>query len=208
MLRALPFDFRADPATYDIADQFMFGSAFLVNPVTTPMYFAASSTALDGVPKTRSVYLPAGADWYDFWTGQRYAGGQTICADAGLDTMPLYVRSGSIVPIGPNITYADEQPNAALELHIYPGHDGNFTLYDDEGDNYNYERGHFATIHISWDETKRRLTLHERQGSYAEMPSSREFRIVMGDAPYNHYSVLVSVAQTVQYDGREISIDL
>ena len=103
MLRALAFDFRADPATYDIADQFMFGPAFLVNPVTEPMYFAAGSTVLDGVSKTRPVYLPKGSDWYDFWTGQRYAGGQTIYADAALDTMPLYVRSGSIVPIGPDI---------------------------------------------------------------------------------------------------------
>jgi len=124
MLRALPFDFRADPATFNIADQFMFGPAFLVNPVTKPMYFAADSTVIDGVAKTRPVYLPAGSDWYDFWTSQRYAGGQTICADAVLDTMPLYVRSGSIVPIGPDMMYADEQPNAPLELRVYPGQNG------------------------------------------------------------------------------------
>ena len=122
--------------------------------------------------------------------------------------MPLYVRGGSIVPIGPNITYAGEQPNSALELHIYPGHDGNFTLYDDEGDNYNYEQGHFATIRISWNEANRRLTLHERQGFYSEMPSSREFRIVMGDVPNNHSSALVSLNRTVLYEGQEISFDL
>src|SRR5450432_67228 len=110
MLRALPFDFRADPATYNITDQFMFGPSFLVNPVTEPMYFAAGSTAIDSVSETRPVYLPAGADWYDFWSGQRYAVGQTIYADAALDTMPLYVRSGSIVPIGPDIAFADAQP--------------------------------------------------------------------------------------------------
>jgi len=208
MLRALPFDFRTDPATYNIADQFMFGPAFLVNPVTKPMYFAADSTVIDGVPKTRPVYLPVGSDWYDFWTGQRYVGGQTICADATLDTMPLYVRSGSIVPIGPDITYADEQRNAPLDLRIYPGQSGSFALYDDEGDNYNYEQGHFAMIRLSWDETTRRLTLHDRQGNFPGMPISRVFRIVIGDSPYNHLSSEASSARTVLYEGQEISIDL
>ncbi|MEP7288341.1 MAG: TIM-barrel domain-containing protein [Chloroflexota bacterium] len=208
MLRALPFDFRTDPATYDIADQFMFGPAFLVNPVTQPMYFAAGSTALEGVSKTRPVYLPAGADWYDFWTGQRYAGGQTIVADAELDTLPLYVRSGSIVPISPDIQYAVEQPNSPLELRIYPGQDGSFILYDDEGDNYNYEQGHYAMIHISWHEETRRLTLMERQGSYPEMPPSREFQIVMGNSPYNLLPLKGTPVRTVLYEGQEISIDL
>ena len=206
LLRALPFDFRADPATYNIADQFMFGPAFLVNPVTTPMYFAAGSAAIAGVAKTRQVYLPSGSDWYDFWTGQRYAGGQTLCADATLDILPLYVRGGSIVPIGPEITYADEQPNATLELHIYPGQDGRFTLYDDEGDNYNYEQGHFATIRLSWDEVTRRLTIHDRQGHYPGMPTAREFRIVVG-GPYNPLSSEASSGLTLRYEGREIRVD-
>jgi alpha-D-xyloside xylohydrolase len=208
MLRALPFDFRDDPATYDIADQFMFGPAFLVNPVTQPMYYAAGSTVLDGVPRTREVYLPRGADWYDFWTGRRYAGGQTICAEAALDTMPLYVRSGSIVPIGPDKQYADEQIDAPLELRIYPGQSGSFMLYDDEGDNYNYEQGHFAMIRLSWDEAARCLTLHARQGSYSGMPASQEFRIVMGDSPYNGPPSEGSSARTMLYDGREISVEL
>jgi alpha-D-xyloside xylohydrolase len=208
MLRALPFDYRADPATYDIADQFMFGPAFLVNPVTKPMYYTAGSTALDGVSKTRSVYLPMGSDWYDFWTGQRYAGGQTICADAALDTIPLYVPSGSIVPIGPEIRYADEHPHASLDLCIYPGQSGRFTLYEDEGDNYNYEQGHFSMIRVSWDEATRRLTLHDRQGSYPGMPNSREFRIVMGNNTFDNAALEASSARIVLYDGREISIDL
>ena len=207
LLRALPFDFRADPATYDIADQFMFGPALLVNPVTKPMYFSAGSTPIAGVSKTRPVYLPAGSDWHDFWTGQRYAGGQTICADAALDRIPLYVRSGSIVPIGPDITYADEQPNAPLELHIYPGQDGSFTLYDDEGDNYNYEQGQFATIRLSWDDAARHLTLHDRQGSYPGMPASREFRIVLEDDANKLPSSDGSSIRTVLYEGHEISID-
>jgi alpha-D-xyloside xylohydrolase len=208
MLRSLPFDFRADPATYDIADQFMFGPAFLVNPVTTPMYFAPESSVIDNVSKTRLVYLPKGADWYNFWTGQCHAGGQTIQADAALDILPLYVRSGSIVPIGPDITYADEQPNAALDLRIYPGQDGNFTLYEDEGDSYNYEQGNFAMTLISWDESSRRLRLHERQGSYPGMPVARRFRIVMGDTPYSHASSQGTPMRTVLYEGLEIRIDL
>jgi alpha-D-xyloside xylohydrolase len=207
MLRALPFDFRADPATYNISDQFMFGSAFMVNPVTTPMYYTPSSTAIEDMPKTRSVYLPLGSDWYDFWTGQRHAGGQTICADAPLDIMPLFVRSGSIVPVGADITYADEQPNAPLELHIYPGQNGSFTLYDDEGDNYHYEQGHFAMIRISWDDTAHRLTLHDRQGSYAGMPDAREFRIVIKDVTNTSTLSEATSTRTVLYEGREISID-
>ncbi len=208
MLRALPFDFRTDPAIFDIADQFMFGPAFLVNPVTEPMYFAAGSTVLDGVSKTRLVYLPKGGDWYDFWTGQRYVGGQTICADAVLDTLPLYVRGGSIVPMGPDITYADEQPNAPLELRIYLGQDGTFTLYDDEGDNYNYEDGHFSLIRLTWDDAAGRLTLHNRQGSYPGMPGSREFRIIVADGTNKFLSSDGSLPRIVHYEGQEIGIDL
>ncbi len=208
MMRALPFDFRCDPNTYNISDQFMFGPALLVNPVTRPMYYTVASTKLNGVSKSRSVYLPKGADWYDFWTGKHHTGGQMIVADAPLDTMPLYVRSGSVVPIGPDIAFADEQTNARLDLCIYPGQSGSFTLYDDEGDNYNYEQGHFAMLRLSWDDATRRLTLHDRQGGYPGMPSSREFRIVIGDGPYNHPLSETSSARTIRYEGQEITIDL
>jgi len=208
MLRALSFDFRADSAASTITDQFMFGPALLVNPVTKPMYFTAGSTPLNGEPRSRHVYLPKGSDWFDFWTGQRYAGGQTVCADAPLDTMPLFVRSGSIVPMGPAITYADETPHAAIDLHIFTGQNGSFTLYEDEGDNYNYEHGAFSIIPISWDETARRLTLHERQGSYSGMPVSRQFRIVAGAVPYTPLPAEVTPQRIIHYEGQVISIDL
>ena len=208
MVRSLPFDFMADPTTYDIADQYMFGPAFLVSPVTKPMYFGSGSTPLNSVSRTRSVYLPWGSDWYDFWTGEHNAGGQAISAQASLEIMPLFVRSGSIVPIGPAITYADEQPNAPLELRVYPGENGEFILYDDEGDNYNYEQGHFAMIRFSWDHVRRRLTIHDRQGSYPGMPPSREFRIVQGNTPYNPLAAETTSAQTVVYEGQEISVAL
>ena len=201
-LRALAFDFRTDPASYDVADQYMFGPALLVNPVTRPMYFGASSTVLEGVSKTRPVYLPVGSNWYDFWTGKRYAGGQTIMADAPLDTMPLYVRTGSIVPLGPDIQHTAEGVNAPLNLYIYPGQDGHFTLYEDEGDNYNYEQGMFACIPLDWDDQNRKLTIGARQGSYPGMPTSREFRLIM---------VSENSAQpgdAIVYSGQEMSIDL
>ncbi len=208
MLRALPFDFRADPATYNIADQFMFGPAILVNPVTQPMYYTAGSRVVEGVSKTRPVYLPLGTDWYDFWTGQRYTEGQTVTADATLDIIPLYVRSGSIVPVGPEIMYADEQPNSTLDLYIYPGQNGSFTLYEDEGDNYNYEQGHFATIRLSWDESAQRLTLHDREGGYPGIPGIREFRVCVVNGPYNPLAASSPLARTVLYEGRETTIDL
>jgi alpha-D-xyloside xylohydrolase len=160
----------------------MFGPALLVNPVTKPMYYGPNSALLSCAEKTRPVYLPAGSDWYDFWTDERYAGGQTLNAHADLETMPLYIRAGSIVPLGPNICYTDEQPQAMVELRIYPGQDGVFTLYQDEGDNYNYEKGFFATIQLRWEDKNSRLIFEKRQGNYAGMSDTLEFSIsVVGE---------------------------
>jgi alpha-D-xyloside xylohydrolase len=200
MLRALPFDFRYDPAVYDVADQFMFGSALLVNPVTQPMYYTRDSAPLADIPKTRSVYLPAGTEWYDFWTDQRYQGGQTIEANAPLEVIPLYVRAGSIVPLGPYRQHVDDQPEAPIELHIYPGSNGSFLLYEDEGDNYRYEQGAFATILIEWDNAARRLTLGQRLGQYPGLPEHREFHLLLHDVK--------SGERRVQYGGQSIVVDL
>jgi alpha-D-xyloside xylohydrolase len=198
MLRALPFDFRHDANTYAIADQFMFGPALLVNPVTRPMYYGVGSRELEDISKTRPVYLPTGSDWYDFWTLQRYAGGQTLMAYAALDTMPLYVRTGSIVPVGPDVHYTDERPEATIELRIFPGQDGSFTFYEDEGDNYNYEHGAFATTVMRWDDTRRQLVLEPRAGAYPGMRETRAFQIVLADQPDT---------RTIIYDGTRIVID-
>jgi alpha-D-xyloside xylohydrolase len=179
LLRALAFDFRHDPQVYDIADQFMFGPALLVNPVTTPMYYTSDSTPLEGVAKTRKVYLPQGCDWYDFWTGERYAGGQTIEADAPLERLPLYVRSGGILPMGPVAQYAGEHPDAPYEVRIYPGTDGVFTLYEDAGDSYDYEQGAYARITLRWDDAAGTLTIEERQGAFPGMVAERDFRLVV-----------------------------
>jgi len=181
MIRALPFDFRSDPATYNISDQFMFGPALLASPVTKPMYYGPNSVPLTGVEKTRPVYLPAGSDWYDFWTGERYVGSQTLSAYADLETMPLYVRAGSIIPFGPDIFHTNE-PQAMVKLRIYPGQDGTFTLYQDEGDNYNYEKGFFTTIQLRWEDKNRRLIFEKRKGKYPGMSKTLEFRIsVVGE---------------------------
>jgi alpha-D-xyloside xylohydrolase len=201
MLRALPFDFREDPSTYNVNDQFMFGPAFLVNPVTKPMLYAAGSTPLEGVSQTRPIYLPAGADWYDFWTGQKYTGGQTLLADAPLDRLPLYVRAGSIVPMGPRRQYVDDQSDTPLELHIYPGRDGAFLLYEDEGDSYNYEEGAFSTIPIYWQDATQQLTIGERSGSYPEMAEKREFHPVLHGEGFGP-----GIQKQVTYEGKPIII--
>jgi alpha-D-xyloside xylohydrolase len=169
ILRMLPFDFRADPNTYGIRDQFMFGPSFLINPVTHPMYYGPNSTALQFTEKTRSVYLPAGSDWFDFWTGQCYSGGQTVIANASIDTLPVFIRSGSIIPLGPDIQYAEETVEAPLVVKIYTGCDGHFTLYEDEADSYNYEKGSYAMIEIDWVDKSRCLMIGERRGSYPGM---------------------------------------
>jgi alpha-D-xyloside xylohydrolase len=179
MLRALPFDFRNDPVTYDLGDQFMFGPAFLVNPVTRPMYYTVGSVPLTNVKRTRWVYLPAGSDWYDFWTDRYFHGGQTIEAEAPLDKIPLYVRAGSIVPLGPHRQHVNDQPGAPIELHVYLGNDASFLLYEDEGDGYGYEDGAFSTIEITWEDTARRLILGKRNGQYPGMPAQQEFHIVL-----------------------------
>ena len=208
MMRVLPFDFCHDPNTYGIDDEYMFGPVFLVCPVTQPMYFAANSTPLEGVEKTRPVYLPSGGDWYDFWTGQRHAGGQTLSADAPLETMPLYVHAGSIIPVGPRIQFTGDQPDAPLELWVYPGQDGAFTLYEDEGDNYNYEQGSFATIRMEWNDNARQLTLADRQGGYPGMQISRAFRVVIAEGkPFDPLAMEIQ-AREIFYDGKRMVIDL
>ncbi len=172
------------------------------------MYFTANSAPLEGVEKTRPVYLPSGSDWYDFWTGKRSAGGQTILADAPLEMMPLFVRSGSIIPIGPQIQFTGDQPHASIELWVYPGQDGAFTLYEDEGDNYNYEQGSYATIRITWNDGARQLTIHPRQGNYPGMPAGRVFRVVIASGEGFDPLAEEPNIREVYYDGSRTIVDL
>lgn len=165
LMRPLVMDFREDPRADNIGDQFMFGPAILVNPVTE-----AGATS-------RRLYLPQ-ATWFDFWTGVAQPGGRSIEAPAPLDRIPLEVRAGSIVPLGPDIEYADQKPADPIELRIYPGADGDFSLYEDAGDGYAYEQGQHATIPIHWDDAARTLTIGARQGSFPGMPAARTFDVV------------------------------
>ncbi len=165
--RPLVMDWRTDPKTWNIGDQFLFGPAILVNPV------------LQADATERSVYLPASPRWYDFWTGATWKGGQQIEAAAPLDHLPLFVRAGSILPLASGLEYADQNPEGPIELRIYPGADGSFQLYDDSGDGYGYERGEHAVIPIRWNDATHSLTLGARAGSFPGMASTRQFRLVL-----------------------------
>lgn len=195
IMRALVMDFPDDPQVLGIGDQFLFGPALLVNPVVRQ---GATS---------REVYLPAGADWYDFWTGERLAGGQNLEAAAPLESMPLYVRSGSILPFGPELQYTSEQPADPLTIWVYAGADAEFELYEDEGVNYNYEKGTFATIPLRWDESAATLTIGTRTGSFPGMLEEREIRVVVvsAEAPLGH-TPTPEVSQSVHYSGEGIAI--
>ncbi|MES1200919.1 MAG: TIM-barrel domain-containing protein [Pseudomonadota bacterium] len=188
MMRPLVMDFTADPLALSVTDEFMFGPALLISPVTTPR------------AQSRTVYLPAGATWYDFRSNSTYAGGTTVDAEAPLNHLPIFVRAGSILPIGPDVQYADEQTNAPLQLRIYRGGDGAFTLYDDAGDGYGYEHGQRATIALQWDDAHQILRLGARQGTYPGMARERVFNIVWID-PHG-----VSAPQRVSYSGRALTL--
>src|SRR5450755_511659 len=164
-MRPLVMDFRTDERAQNIGDQFMFGPAFLVSPVTEP---AAA---------TRQLYLPD-AKWYDFWSGTPVAGGRMIEAPAPIERLPLYVRAGSILPLGPEMEWSTERAADPIELRIYPGADGDFTVYEDENDNYNYEKGKYATIPMHWDSEKSTLTIGDRKGDFPGMLKQRTFRVI------------------------------
>jgi len=169
MLRPLMMDFGDDTNALDVGDQFLFGPEIMVSPVTR-----AHAT-------TRSVYLPGHGDWYDFWTGKRMTGGQRIEAASPVETLPLFVPAGTILPLGPVVQYVSEKPADPVELRIYRGADGAFLLYEDQGDNYNYEKGAFATIPLTWIEASGTLTIGGRNGKFPGMLKERTFRVVFVD---------------------------
>ena len=182
MLRSLMFDYADDPNVKNISSQFMLGRAFLVCPVTKPMYFEANSKPID-VPKTQQCYLPSSASWVDFWTGKQYCGGQYVEAQAPLDQMPLYVRAGAIIPMAHGLQYACQESTKPMEIKIYKGADGHFTLYEDEGNGYQYEQGAYSAISFEWQESTGVLTIGQRKGAgYRGMAQQRNFLITVGEA--------------------------
>jgi alpha-D-xyloside xylohydrolase len=193
-MRPLAMDFRNDTRALNVGDQFMFGPALLVSPVTEPG------------ADTRRMYLPK-TTWYDFWTGRKSTGGTTISAPAPLDRMPLFVRAGSILPLGPELQYAVEKPADPVELRVYRGADGTFTLYEDENDGYNYEKGAYATIPMQWNEASQTLNIGDRKGSFPGMLQSRTFRIVfVADGHGVGIEPSERSDKTVTYEGKAISV--
>jgi alpha-D-xyloside xylohydrolase len=178
MMRALVMDFPKDKLALDINDQYMFGKSLLVCPVTKAMYSKDSKEDFS-ITGTKELYLPKGADWFDFWTGDKYTGGQKISREAPVDIIPLYIKAGSIMPYGPRVQYATEKKWDNLEIRVYEGANGVFNLYEDENDNYNYEKGAYSIITFAWDNTKRSLTIGDRKGSFPGMLTDRKFNIVL-----------------------------
>ena len=218
-MRPLFADFAADKCVWDMTDEFLFGRSILAAPILTPQYTEEKivredamtgwdrKTVSDGSPagaidwtaaKTATKYLPKGAVWYDFWTGKRYKGGQDITIGTSLDRVPMFVRAGAILPLGPEMQYVGEKKWDNLEIRIYPGADGSFTLYEDEGDGYNYEQGVYATIPFHWNDRSRTLTIGQRKGVFPGMMQQRQFTIVMPDG----------TSSTVSYDGKEQQLSL
>ena len=218
-MRPLFADFAADKKVWNITDEFMFGRSILAAPIVNPQYTQEKiirtnemtgwdrQTVSDGsavgavdwsATKTATKYLPKGATWYDFWTGKQYKGGQTLTLETTFDRVPMFVKAGSILPLGPEMQYVGEKAWDNLELRVYPGANGSFTLYEDEGDGYNYEKGIYSTIEFQWNDKAKTLTIAARKGSYPGMLQQRQFTVVLPDGKQ----------QTVKYDGTEVVVTL
>lgn len=212
-LRPLFMDFNDDTQVYDINNQYMFGKAFLVTPVTKPMYVSSDKAKwkdpYEDFSKagTQNVYLPQGTKWFDFWTGETFNGGQTVTREVPIDIIPLYVRAGSIVPFGPKVQYSTEKKWDKLEIRIYPGADGEFVLYEDENDNYNYEKGAYSTIQFKWNDSSKTLNIESREGSFSGMLTSRKFNIVIVDKNKGVGSTQsAKFTKSVSYNGKTVSV--
>jgi alpha-D-xyloside xylohydrolase len=195
LMRALAMDFPQDETARRLDDQYLFGPAFLVSPVH------------EMGARTREVWLPAGADWYEFHGGQRYDGGRRVRAAAPLARMPLFVRAGSIVPTGPDLQYSDQVLNADLTLNVYTGADGAFELYEDDGRTYGYERGEWSRIPLRYDEASGALTVGARVGDFPGMAQRRTLHVRWITGPNAHAADFDrGIAQTVVYDGTPLEL--
>ena len=197
LMRGLVMDFNGDENVLDIPDQWMFGPALMACPVG---YYKA---------RNRSVYFPEQCGWYDFYTGEFIEGGQRLIVDAPYEKIPVFVREGSIIPFGPEIQYCDEKPAELINLYIYAGADATFQLYEDEGTNYNYEKGKYSTIDISYDDAAKTVTFGKRSGSFNGMLKNRRFNIVLvtKDQP-RELNLENPEGQMVQYNGKAMTVNL
>ena len=225
IMRALVMDFK-DKKVRDMSNEYLFGKSILVAPVVNAQYTpetivrsneetgwnkkdASADSKKQTVNFTQSkstkVYLPAGTVWYDFWTNEKINGGQEIAKETKIDEIPLYIKSGSIIPFGPQVQYATEKKWDNLEIRIYPGANGEFTLYEDENDNYNYEKGAYSTIAFSWNDAKKALTINDRKGSFTGMLTTRTFNIVIVSTGKNLGNMYDKV---VTYNGKKVVVKL
>lgn len=195
-MRALVMDFPSDKKTHDLGEEYMFGRSVLVTPVTKP-----------GVTEWQ-VYLPEGTAWWDFWTNEKQQGGRTVNRAVTKDILPLYIKAGSILPFGPKVQYSTEKNWDNLEIRVYPGADGTFTLYEDENDNYNYENGAYATITFRWDDAARRLTIENREGSFPGMLQNRKFKVILAGPESGAGDQPMKGGKTVNYTGKKTSVKL
>ena len=218
-MRPLFSDFAADKKVWDMTDEFMFGRSILAAPIVEAQYTQEKIVKEDAMTgwdrkevtaesgqqtvdwsatKTATKYLPKGANWYDFWTGKLYKGGQNVVLTTRFDQVPMFVRAGSIVPLGPVMQYVGEKPWDNLEIRIYPGADAEFSLYEDEGDNYNYEQGYYSNIIFTWTDRTRTLHISARQGGYKGMLLDRKFTLVLPDG----------TTKTINYNGNQVTLKL
>ena len=192
LMRPLVMDFAHDQAALEIKHQFMFGPSILVSPVTEP-----------GV-KQWSLYLPAhDGGWIDFWSGEMRKGGMHIDVPADIETLPLFVKAGSIIPMGAAVQYASQSTDEPMEIRIYPGADATFTLYEDEGDNYHYEKGVYSTIELKWDEATATFTAGKREGSFSGMEKRQQFRVVLIKPAGNTHHEKSETAVSINYNGKK-----
>ena len=196
IMRPLFMDFASDSKTENISDQFMFGPAFMVCPVY--IYEA----------RNRYVYFPAGSNWFDFYTGKYITGGQQLSVDAPYEHIPLFIREGAIIPVGPEIQYSNEKPADKIVLYVYKGKDGSFTLYEDEDNNYNYENGKYSNISFTYSEANNTLTIGERKGEFNGMIKNRTFTIVTVSKDQPKAFTYDAQGQTVNYNGQKQTISL
>jgi alpha-D-xyloside xylohydrolase len=181
----------------DIGDEFMFGPSLLVAPVT------------DYKARQKAVYLPTGTGWFDFYSGKYQAGGQKLTVEAPLERMPLFVREGSILPFGPAVQYTAEKPADVITLYVYTGKDGAFSLYEDENVNYNYEKGAFANIPLSYSEASKTLTIGERKGTFPGMLAQRTFRVVwVSKDKAAAYDPDATSASSIAYSGAAVTVKM
>lgn len=198
MMRGLVMDFNGDEKVLDIKDQWMFGSALMACPVGEYQKYS------------REVYLPKQKGWYDFYTGEYHAGGQTIVADAPYDKIPVFIPEGAILPIGPEMQWSDEKKPELIDLYVYAGKDGSYTLYEDEGTNYNYEKGKYAVIDFKYDDARKQVTIGARKGSFAGMLQKRRFNIILVDQKKQQGVNLAKSpkGKVVKYSGQAITVKL